>query len=111
MQSVAVQVAPCPELIKRLIAGNCDVDTPTATGWTPFLSAVAGGHCESVKLLAGHPGVDIKRQLPGGVSALGLAVRRGDQAMVEVLIKVGVNVDGPDDDGWTALHCAVAGEG
>ena len=55
--------------------------------------AVQGGHTELVRLLLGHPGLEVNRPDSGGLTALHLACSQGRDKLVRII------------GGNTAVHC------
>ncbi|CAN9196489.1 unnamed protein product [Alternaria alternata] len=51
----------------------------------------------------------IDREDSRGNTALQLAVQRGNEAVVQLLVKKGADVKAKDNDGWTVLHSAARG--
>jgi ankyrin repeat protein len=95
------------ELTKQLIIGMTHLDSyDWDLGYSPLGMAIERGHVEIVKLL-----LDAGANPHNGstsTTALGLAAEQGDQAMIELLLSLKVDLNAPvAADGWTALFAAI----
>ena len=90
-----------------LDAGLADLDQADATGRSPLLIAVAGGHVPTARLLvrrgARHDVPDAEGRLP-----LHLAAHAGYDLLVRDLLRAGAPPDGRDGKGDTAMCLAAA---
>lgn len=120
---------PDAELLKPIIQRQHTAgDFALGEGATPLLRAAKSGDVEIMRLLL-DAGADPTHAMPDGSTALmyaaGLGWRNGsplapsyDQGSEEdaidairLLLELGIDADGTDDEGNTALHAAVAGRG
>ncbi len=93
-----------------LLDAGADPNAPSRVDWapTPMLGALCGAGCEMVQLLLDHGG-DPNAATPQGVSALRLAIERGDSSVVELLLARRPDLSRRDSvGGMTPLHRAAA---
>jgi ankyrin repeat protein len=98
------------ENAKRLLQAGADPNAATAGGERALLIASKAGREDLVELIAGFKadldkGYDL-HGLTRGMTALHSASEVGHLAVVQVLVKVGANVEAKDKDRWTSLHVA-----
>ncbi|MCJ1313364.1 hypothetical protein MMC25_007042 [Agyrium rufum] len=95
-------------LIQRLLAKGAETDTrDTIHGLPPLLWASYRGRYDCCEQLLIH-GADVNDHLSGS-NALWIAVLRGHETIVELLLKRGAESNRADEyHGQTALHCAAA---
>lgn len=74
------------EGIKYFLSENCSIDVQDMYGWTILMCATFEGHCDLVKyLLKKGAKVDIKNKQ--GLSALDIAVKQKNDALIDLLRK------------------------
>lgn len=104
------------EIAALLLQHHADVNVKTADGGTPlFQAAVANEQTEMVKLLLEHgaePNVRGVYDMPGRlhrleITPLHVAAGRGNQEVVELLLRGGADVNATDGEGAFPLHYAV----
>lgn len=74
--------------------------------WTPLMRAVFEERLQMVRLLARHQRTRVNQRGENGVTALHLAVVKGDVDSVKLLLAQGADPDIKDDSGRTALDFA-----
>lgn len=103
-QSAAWQDGPAvPWLIGKKVT-----PAPDSAGWHPITAAIqVGANANYQYLIAGLP--SLKAPIgPQGATALGVAARYGNLAVVRDLLDKGCDPDSPDERRWTALIAAAA---
>ena len=96
------------EAARLLLDAGGDVHVVGGEGDNPLRWAVQLGDAELVRLLLAR-GATRDLDAGGGISGmgpLGIAARRLDLAMVQLLLDAGARPDAPDADGWTARRRA-----
>lgn len=94
------------DLIELLVARGADLRAGSRLG-TPLLAAVFGNRAETVRWLAGQ-GLDPNAPAGEAPPPLGVAVRRGNLAMVETLLAVGASPRLTDPMGNSPLLLAAS---
>ncbi len=93
--------------VRELLAHGAD---PSAVepwhGQTALMWAAGGGHADAARALLEH-GADVEARSTGGFTALLIAAREDDPALVGDLVAAGADVNAAAPDGTTALHVAV----
>jgi ankyrin repeat protein len=77
-----------PELVRLLLERGADKNAVAPNGYTALMLAVIEGKSAAAKAIL-YEDPDLAHKGPAGESALGLAQRRGDQEMVELLKRAG----------------------
>ena len=103
-----------PKVAMLLIRTGAAVDHASNDGLTPLLVAVRAGHVRTARMLLrmdpadGSAGGIINATTNDGTSAIEMAMRMKDEAMVKALVNAGcdVNLPGRDGPGWTPLRFA-----
>lgn len=101
-----------PSLCKLLVKLGSDVNVVSDVGYTPLMWALVNGASEEVALFLlksganPDPEVESKVHFSSSTTPLILAATNGMTTIVEALIKIKVNLDKRDGDGWTALKRA-----
>jgi ankyrin repeat protein len=91
-------------LVKLLESKGTSANAVDENGNSLLILATREGHTETVTaLLRFRP--DLDRRNNRGDSALMFAAMRGDEKLVDLLLKHGARTD-PNGKGWTALHYA-----
>jgi ankyrin repeat protein len=74
-----------------------------------FAEAIENGDSAQVKLLLSGGSIDVNARLPrrGYPPALVFAASKRWVEIIEMLLSAGADIDGVDDEGRTACHCAV----
>ena len=95
------------EAVRELLAHGAD---PSAVepwhGQTALMWAAGGGHADAARALLEH-GAGVEARSKGGFTALLIAAREDDPALVGDLVAAGADVNAAAPDGTTALHVAV----
>ena len=95
------------EAVRALLAHGAD---PSAVdpwhGQTALMWAAGGGHGDAARALIEH-GADVGARSKGGFTALLIAAREDDPALVGDLVAAGADVNAAAPDGTTPLHVAV----
>ncbi len=93
--------------VRALLAHGAD---PSAVepwhGQTALMWAAGGGHADAGRVLIEH-GADVGARSKGGFTALLIAAREDDPALVDHLVAAGADVNAAAPDGTTPLHIAV----
>jgi TonB family protein len=93
--------------VRNLLAETApDLDAPDATGWTPLMYAVKGGHDEIVEMLL-EAGASLDPRNDSGETALHLAARLGRTASARRLLRAGADFALRDSEGRTPLYRAI----
>ena len=83
---------------------NVDVQLPENDGWTALHFSAKNGSFEMVKYFI-NMGIDINLKTKDGLNCLHIAAHYGHLNLCKALInEYNVDVQLPDNDGWTALH-------
>jgi len=90
------------ENAKRLLQAGADPNAATAGGERALMIAAKAGREDLVELIAGFK-ADVNVGNAAGRTALHGASK---EAVVQVLVKVGANIEAKDNYGWTSLHWA-----
>ena len=98
------------EIVRFLLSiADIDVNTECDEGTTPLLVAVRWEY-DTAELLLAHHGIDVNYKNKDGKTALGEAVKRRKEHMVELLLQSpGVNVSPVDSYGNTPLFYVAYG--
>ncbi|OIT18679.1 PREDICTED: uncharacterized protein LOC109222443 [Nicotiana attenuata] len=115
------------EVLQFLVSVGSDPDMLDSQGWTPLHFAVNQGHVEAVDFLLNHSNFAKYAVTKQGKTAYELAIDKGHSELYDILqlgdtlqkaagkgdvinikkcIAEGANVNGRDQNGWTALHRA-----
>lgn len=95
------------EAVRNLLAETApDLDAADATGWTPLMYAVKGGHDEIVEMLL-EAGASLDSRNDSGETALHLAARLGRTASARRLLRAGADFALRDSEGRTPLYRAI----
>ena len=96
-------------IVKELLkTEGIDVNFQGPHGWTPLMSASAGGKTDIVKELLKVPGINFNIKKADGTTALMLAVIRRHPEVITELLKIpGIDINIQKDSGSTALILAV----
>ena len=93
--------------VRALLAHGAD---PSAVepwhGQSALMWAAGGGHADAARALIEH-GADVGARSKGGFTALLIAAREDDPALVGDLVAAGADVNAAAPDGPTPLHVAV----
>ena len=92
------------EIAKLLIDYGADVNKKTEIG-TPLMAAALSGNSNIVDYLIEH-GAKVNLKSKFGTPIIGAALS-GNVAIVRILIEKGAKINIQDNEGWTALMCAV----
>lgn len=90
------------DIVKLLIDHGADVNAKRTDGWTPILTAAYHGRPEQIALLISK-GADINYW---NSEALRLTIRENKLEAAQLFLDKGVNINGYDDAGRTAMHNA-----
>lgn len=94
------------DIVKILVDNNADADTVDANR-TLLMRAIEYGYTKTACHLIGAQGLNINYQNESNRTALILAAKTAQIAVVQELITAGVNLDATDNGGRTALMYAV----
>ncbi|XP_047336713.1 protein VAPYRIN-LIKE-like [Impatiens glandulifera] len=115
------------DIIKTLISHGADTDAMDGKGWTPLHCTAAEGHTEAAKILINNSWISKHAITSDGKTAFALAIESGHITLYNTLhlgdelqraarledihsmkscLVEGVDVNGRDQNGWTALHRA-----
>ena len=100
---------PVVDLILR--DGEVNVNLRSGDGSTPLLIALKRGHASTVSRLLLVKGIDVNVQWVGNkpqYTPLMLAAENGDETSVSRLLHLRARIDARDENGSTALYCAVS---
>jgi tetratricopeptide (TPR) repeat protein len=89
---------------------DVDVNLRSADGSTPLLIASKRGHVNTVRRLLMVKGIDVNVHWVGHTpqcTPLMLAAEHGDETLVTRLLQLRARIDARDEQGRTALYCAV----
>ena len=90
-------------LVKSLIAGGVDVNTPNIWGWTPLYIASGIGYEDIVNLLIAK-GANVDTPNKSGETPLHFAFSNGHKDIAELLIENGADFRKAANNGITPLH-------
>jgi ankyrin repeat protein len=93
------------ELLELFLARGASPSARDGLGATPLLHAVRGGQQEALMLLLAR-GAKLTEQLADEKGAIHVAATHDGEALIPVLVKLGLSVDAVDDAGRTPLHLA-----
>lgn len=79
-------------VVRYLIAYGADADMIDDCGMTTLWHATRGGDIRIIKLLLETTTININAQIYNGQTALSIAVRQRDKAIVKVLLKAGAEI-------------------
>jgi ankyrin repeat protein len=75
-------------VVGYLLVRGANKDALAPNGYTPLMLAARNGHTEAARvLLHNHP--ELNRRGPSGESALGIAKKRGESELIELLERAG----------------------
>ncbi|KAJ5808661.1 hypothetical protein N7474_009930 [Penicillium riverlandense] len=104
--------------VQTLLQYGADINSVDAYGQTPFICAVFMGQCQIMSLLLDHGANMAPPNLPEGhsghhywyspIHAALRADKKHRQAVLELLLLHGADMDLPDNIGESALHRAIA---
>lgn len=115
------------DIIRFLISKGADADAVDEKGWTPLHCTAAEGHTEAAKILINNSWISKHAITSDGKTAFALAAENGHISLYNTLhlgeelqraarvedihsmkscLVEGVDVNGRDQNGWTALHRA-----
>jgi ankyrin repeat protein len=98
------------ELVKALLAmPQINTDTWTTKGDSILIAACGSGHLDIVQLLLADSRINANAKNDHGSSAISLAAKFGYSETIKNLLPHVDDVNFRDDDGDTALMCAVIG--
>jgi len=80
----------------------------SVNGWKPLHESVYKNDFELMKKIVEKDKCDIDSQSKAGISALHIAVKTRNLAMVDYLLDHGADVDIQDKNGYTPLHYAIS---
>ena len=81
---------PCPDLLTYLLKLGVDTDTENTHGHTPFYESVAYNNYENGLILVKH-GAKFKTEALNCISPLRLAVERGYEEFIDLMLENGYN--------------------
>ncbi|CAI9739709.1 tyrosine-protein kinase Shark [Octopus vulgaris] len=94
-------------LVRRLVKGGVSVDQRLWYGTTLLQEAVTQAHVEMARVLIQYGKADLDAQNDDGKTALHIASRAGQEALVDLLIEAGAKVNIQCLDETTSLHLAM----
>eukprot|EP00743_Colponemidia_sp_Colp-15_P008506 GILK01009253.1.p1 GENE.GILK01009253.1~~GILK01009253.1.p1 ORF type:complete len:1895 (-),score=243.33 GILK01009253.1:149-5833(-) len=97
------------EAVKILLEAGCNVNAQDASGRTVLLVAAIYQAADILPLLLTCEGLDPNLSDNRGLTAVHIAVIRGDLSALDVLLSHGASVDAASGKGCTALHYACKG--
>ncbi len=99
------------EMIRLLLTAGADPGAGDADGCTPLALAVREANLESARLLLGRSKGKLHSVTHSGESLLHLAAEnpKNGEAMAEMLLEAGANLNALTPDGWLPLHTAASG--
>ena len=97
------------EIVNYLISKGADVNAEAESRWTPLHRGAYNNHAEVVRLLSMLAGVDVNARDIFGQNALHLAAQKGNEALIEHLIRMGVDAHAKDNNGDTPRSVALEG--
>lgn len=104
---VAACTAGAAAAVKQVLKeGIIDVNQQQNGADAPLLLAVKSGNLETVQLLLAMPEININIKNAKGETALMIACRHADEAVVDALLAKGADVNEKDNRGSTALMTA-----
>jgi len=96
--------------LQELLDQKVDINTTDQHGWTGLHMASWNGNAQVCRALLSQRRCDINRSGPGGSTALTLAVQRGKEAIIDLLLQAECTVTSTirlvDSQDVTALHLA-----
>lgn len=92
--------------LRRLLERGLDPNLISPDGQHGLFLALAQESYKAAEVLLRAPKIDVNRANPSGETPLMMAALKGQEALVERLIKMGADVNKP---GWTPLHYAATG--
>lgn len=92
-----------PEIVKMLIAANCNVNVQDNRGNTPLHHAAMKGHSDIIKLLT-EAGAEVNVQDKNNWTPLHCACYWNHSETVRVLLNLGADVNTQNKDNRTVLH-------
>jgi ankyrin repeat protein len=92
-----------PATVQQLLQRGFDPNTPTADLQTPLILAIQKGSVRVSQVLVTSPQLQVNRPNPNNETPLMLAALKKQEALVQLLIQRGADVNRP---GWTPLHYA-----
>jgi ankyrin repeat protein len=113
LHKMATEAAPTfqwsPDTLALMLSKVTDLNRPDHDGRSPLLSAAASGQLALAGALLrckGENGVDVNQTNEQGHSALHLAARKNQPAMIKLLLLSGAKIEARSDGGWTPLLSA-----
>lgn len=94
------------EVARLLLGHGAEPNRADVYSWTPLMRAVYEQRPRMVRLLVDNDRTDVNRAGENGVTALHLAVARGDADIVSLLLSGGANPEIIDNSGRTAMDFA-----
>lgn len=79
------------ESLSYLLELGVDVNVPDVYGWTPLMRAVDNQHAAAVDALLAHSPTEINHQDETGNTALHHAAAKGDEVMLDKLLRAGAD--------------------
>ncbi len=92
-----------PATVQQLLQRGFDPNTPTADLQTPLILAIQKGSVRVSQVLVTSPQLQVNRPNPNNETPLMLAALKKQEALVQLLIQRGADVNRP---GWAPLHYA-----
>ena len=93
-------------IVKMLITAGARLRIQDKNGDTCLMAAARAGHTETVRYLAGQPGVDVDHKCNKGFTALHHAVRKNHPLVVKELIDAGADIEACNRRGCSPLWFA-----
>ena len=95
-----------PVKLNELLVRGFDPNTVDSKGQTGLFIALGEPSPKTVRILINWPSTDVNRLNTNGETVIMLAALKGQQEVVEKMIKKGADVN---KTGWTPLHYAASG--